>query len=188
MLWDGGSTLSFITFNKAKELCLLGQPTNLEITTVNDTKCLDSMRYKVKMIDKHSNLIEIEAYGIERISTATSVIDPNILARIFGIDSSTILRPNGAEIDMLIGMQYAAYHPVRVEAKGHLLLLENQFGCVIAGSHAAITKPAKVLVQHAVVLHSVATIDTFHNIESLGVSCIPKCGSCACGKCHTGGV
>ena len=66
--------MSFITFNKAKELCLLGQPTNLEITTVNDTKCLDSMRCKVKMIDKHNNLVEIEAYGIERISTATSVI------------------------------------------------------------------------------------------------------------------
>ena len=187
MLWDGGSTLSFITFDKAKELCLHGQPTNLEITTVNDTKCLNSMRYKLKMIDKHSNLIEIEAYGIERISTATSVIDPNVLSRIFAIDPSTILRPNGAEIDILIGMQYAAYHPVRIEAKGHLLLLENQFGFVIAGSHPEIKKPAKVLVQHAVVLHSVATIDTFHNIESLGVSCIPKCGSCACGKCHTGG-
>ena len=74
VLWDGGSTLSFITFHKAKWICLHGQPTNLEVTTVNDTKCLNSMGYKVRMIDKHKNLVEIEAYGIERISTATSVI------------------------------------------------------------------------------------------------------------------
>ena len=30
-------------------------------------------------------------------------------------------------------------------------------------------------------------MEEFHSIESLGVTCYPKCGGCRCGKCHTGG-
>ena len=44
-------------------------------------------------------------------------------------------RPAGREIDLLIGMQYAGYQPVRKESLGHLLLLKNQFGHIIAGSN-----------------------------------------------------
>ena len=110
-----------------------------------------------------------------------------VIAKMFDVNPDSILRPNGVEVDVLIGMQYAAFHPVRIKANGHLLLLENRFGYVIAGSHPEIKETTKIIVQHAVVHHTTITIDSFHDIESLGVSCVPKFKSCACGKCHTGG-
>ena len=43
------------------------------------------------------------------------------------------------------------------------------------------------VVKHACVLHNTIGLDAFYSIENLGVSCIPKCGACKCGKCHPGG-
>ena len=46
VLWDGGSTLSFITFELAKRLKLSGQKVKLEIVKVGgETNILDSRRY-----------------------------------------------------------------------------------------------------------------------------------------------
>ena len=47
-------------------------------------------------------------------------------------------------------------------------------------------------LRHAIVLfvNSSTTKESseqFQSIEGLGVSCIPKCGACRCGKCHPGG-
>ena len=36
-------------------------------------------------------------------------------------------------------------------------------------------------------MHAREIADQFHTIESLGVTCQPRCGSCRCGKCHPGG-
>ena len=38
----------------------------------------------------------------------------------------------------------------------------------------------------ALVMH-VSKMDTFFEIESLGVTCEPKCGGCRCGRCQLGG-
>lgn len=141
------------------------------------------------MLDERKNTVTIEILGIDKISTPMNPIDMKTLSKLFTCSnvSNLICRREGGEIDLLIGMQYAAYHPVRIESNGHLLLMKNRFGFVIAGSHPNIKETTKILVQHAVVLHASSNTNTFYDIESLGVSCIPKCGSCACGKCHTGG-
>ena len=65
--------------------------------------------------------------------------------------------------------------------------MENRFGYLIAGTHPSVNETAQKLVKHEKVLHMEAQIDRFHSVESLGVNCSPKCGSCRCGKCHAGG-
>ena len=101
-------------------------------------------------------------------------------------DAHSIQRPASGKIDILIGFQYAAYHPVCLESVGHLLLLKNRFGVIIAGSHPNMKERTKKIVQHATILFTSNKADEFFSIESLGVSCTPACGGCRCGQCHPG--
>ena len=98
-------------------------------------------------------------------------------------------RPKEGEVDCLIGYEYAAFHPHRTEAIGHLLLLHNRFGTIIGGTHPKLEEKTWKIVQHVTVHHANANVkmEDFYSIERLGVDCSPPCGSCKCGQCHSGG-
>lgn len=96
-------------------------------------------------------------------------------------------RPRKGQVDCLIGYEYAAFHPVRKQATGHLLLLENRFGTLIGGTHPSLIEETKKVLQHATVHHAMVRVDDFYKLEQLGVECNPRCGSCKCGQCHPGG-
>ena len=188
-IWDPGSTLSFITFTLANDLDLHGEPVELEICTVGgvETK-LKSEKFQLILFDKGGREIQVEVLGIDRISTDIESVNIDGVRGLFQKSGAAeVDRPDSGPVDLLIGFSYAAYHPVKVESNGHLLLMENMFGHLIAGSHPEMSEGTRRLVKHAVVLRIEANIERFHSIESLGVSCIPSCGGCKCGKCHAGG-
>ena len=93
------------------------------------------------------------------------------------------MRPTSGQVDFLLGMDVAGYHPIRCKAVGHLILYKSQFGPLLGGSHQSIQEKTKKLVQHAEV-HFMHT--TFEDVENIGVECHPKCGGCRCGNCHLG--
>ena len=165
----------------------------LSIQTVGgNVTSVESCLYTVKLIDQSGEQIEVEVLGIERISSDISSINVNEIANLFSINSDVIGRPMKGSIDLLIGVQYAGYHPVRQASKGHLLLLKNRFGTTIQGSHPSVIEETKIdsmcsQVKHATVMHVAENAERFYSIEGLGVTCQPKCGSCRCGKCHPGG-
>ena len=193
VFWDGGSTLSFITTKKAEQLNLKGRQMNLSMVTVGgQTTQLESYEYPVVLWDEDDNRVEVKAIGIEKISSSISKINKKEAARIFQIEESKINRPVGGEVDMLIGLQYAAFHPMPVQTDGHLVLYRNRFGNTIGGNHPEICEDTKIdescsHVRLAVAMHVTQAIDTFFEVESLGVNCTPRCGACSCGKCHPGG-
>ena len=167
---------------------LKGKPVKLEIVAVgNKIQHIDSFVYTIVLEDHLGKLYPIEVYGMEKISTCVNEIDFQRISKLFNANLKLTKRKSGKEIDVLIGMQYAAYHPVRKEANGHLLLLENQFGQVVAGSHPQLKERTQILVKHATVLHITGHLQSFFDVENIGISCNPKCGSCRCGKCHPGG-
>ena len=137
LLWDSGSTLSFVTFKKANELNLKGTATKLHIVKVcGDMQESDSFRYTVTLRDMNGATIEISVLGIERISSEISNIIYEDNPKIFpGVALTNIRRPRNGEVECLIGFDCAALHPVRTSADGNLLLLENRFGKVIGGNH-----------------------------------------------------
>ena len=189
-LWDPGSTLSFITFKAAKELRLQGEPIELELVTVGGTrKKVESQRYRLVIFDQNNQEASLDVLGIDQISTAIEQVNLNEVLHLFSNQDrvSKVDRPNSGEIDLLIGFDYAAYHPVKIEEIDHLLLMENRFGFLVAGAHPCMNENTKKLVKHAIVLHTSINVEEFFSIEALGVTCYPKCGSCSCGKCHTGG-
>ena len=157
------------------------------ITVGGVQKTIDSELFRVTLFGENGVKVFIEVLGIERISTPMNAVNFEELAKLFPSHPGKFNRPAGKEIDLLIGMQYAGYHPVRRQAVGHLLLLENQFGLIIAGSHPKVMEKTQILVKHAVVLHALGSIERFFEIESLGTNCNPKCGSCICGTCQPGG-
>ena len=194
-MWDGGSTLTFITFQKAKQLKLKGKPVALKITVVGgDAKSIQSQLYKLTLSSPSGHNASIEAYGIETISTRIEAVDMKHIADVLNVKNIILRRPQVGEIDLLIGQQYAALHPTRVKSSGHLLLMENEFGYVIAGTYPMMKTDAEVsgsflTVREAAVMHAVeeCTSTDFFEIEGLGVTCQPKCGGCKCGTCHPGG-
>ena len=186
-LWDAGSTICLITFRLANKLQLHGDKVRLEILTVGgQSKQVDSQRYTVFIRDKVGKLVDIEVLGIDQISTDIELVDiSGIMHQFEKSEAKNVTRPASGNIDMLIGFQYAAYHPLCLEAVEHLLLMENRFGILIAGSHPNLKEKTRKLVKHATVLH-VTDPSEFFSMESLGISCTPACGSCKCGNCHPG--
>ena len=188
-MWDPGSTLSFITFGLAKKLRLEGVPIELEICTVGGTITkVNSMKYSISLMDTNGQDIQIEVLGIETISTDVEAIDLTEVKKMFtSKEASQIDRPKAGSVGLLVGFSYAAFHPAKIEEVGHLLLMRNRFGDIIAGSHPTLKETTRKVVKHATVLHSKGSFEEFQSIESLGVTCSPKCGGCQCGKCQTGG-
>ena len=189
VLWDGGATISLITFDKAKELNLIGESVKLSVVKVGGSKLeMKSSVYTLPLIDQSGNSIQFQVYGMDKISSRINSIDVAGVMHLFhGVHKTEVDRPTG-EIDVLIGYEYAGFHPVRLQSSNHLLLLGNQFGRCLGGSHQKLNEKAQMLIQHATVhLTTRVNIENFFDTEALGVQCTPKRGSCRCGQCPIGG-
>ena len=167
-----------------------GTAAKLQITTLGgDEKVIDSIKYTIYILDEKGIKVEIKVYGIEQISTAIEESDIEGLAKLFPyIDKQRIRHAKPGNVDILVGYDHAAYHPVRIDNIDHLVLNENRFGYSFGGAHTLFKGHAKPIVQHAIVLHSaVSELESIYSVDNLGVNCVPKCGGCKCGTCHPGG-
>ena len=170
---------------------LKGRSLNLSVEVVGGDKIeFETKEYEIKLVDKYDDVSSLFVIGIEKISSKIENINFGKVYELFGIPKDSINRPQSGEIDLLIGVRYAGFHPTRIASKNHLLLLENRFGKIIQGIHPEINETTTLdsrcmQIKHAIVMH--VCDSSFNSIENLGVNCVPKCGSCKCGKCHPGG-
>ena len=138
VLWDNGASLCFITNKKAKEEKLKGIRAELSIVKVGGVnETLVSYKYKLTLIDKRGQELQIDVYGTDKITSDIQAINVDGVHRLFkDVTKEEIARPTG-EIDVLvlIGFEYAGFHPQKEQFSGHLLLLKNQFGRCIGGTH-----------------------------------------------------
>ena len=130
---DSGSTLSFITLNKARKLKLKGKPIRVHIMKVGGIEeNLETFEYSLYLCDREQELIKITVIGIERISDDIDDVNVDeVIKKFKGVDKDAIRRPREGKIDCLIGIDYAAYHPTKVEVVDYLTLYENRFGKVM---------------------------------------------------------
>lgn len=118
VLWDGGSTISLITFDAARRLNLSGRSTRLEITKVGgEVSLIESMKYNVTLIDENNRHVRINVLGIDVISNDIAGLHTNDNSELTAdIPHTSINRPQvGGRIDCLIGYDYAAFHPVPIK-------------------------------------------------------------------------
>ena len=186
-MWDSGATVSMITFKKARELDLVGAKTDITIVKVGGEKeVVNSKLYDVPIHDLNGNIEVLKAYGIKQISTSIDSVETSKLAQKLQVKPIEVQRPAG-EIDMLIGIDYAGFHPEKISASGHLVLMKNKFGTCLSGSSKEIEENTKIIVKNVSIYHAIVKIEDFYNSEGLGVTCQPKCGSCRCGEFPIGG-
>ena len=183
--------MSFMTFEMARRLNLRGRNMKLGIIGVGGhATSIDSCLYTISLVDKAGKSHAIDVYGIERISSAIESVGKTEIARLLGIQPESFSRPKSGEVDILVGMQYASLHPVRIQNAGNLLLMENQFGYAVAGCHSALQRHPSftqscMQARTALVMH-VSGFERFFQVEGLGVRCVPPCGGCKCGTCQQG--
>lgn len=102
------------------------------------------------------------------------------------LKTQVLIRGREGQVDCLIDYEYAAFHPVRKQVTGHLLLLENGFGMLIWGRHPILVKEIKKVLQHKTVHHAMVRVNDLYKLEQLRVEFNPRCGSCKCEQCHPG--
>ena len=190
ILWDSCASICLITKEKADLLGLKGAPSEISLTVVGGTqKTINSEKYQVPLIDLRGQRFIIEAYSIDIISREIKGLNSREIRKCFpGLAESEFRRPHG-KIDMLIGYNYAAWHPVCENKVGHLLVLSNSFGKCIGGSHPEISEKTEKSEEISYVINLVSNdgLSAFSTIEALGTEFIPKCGKCQCGNCPLGG-
>ena len=84
------------------------------------------------------------------------------------VTKEEIARTTG-EIDVLISFEHAGFHPQKEQFLGHLLLLKNQFGRCIGGTHPQIKEiNERHKLTSVQVLHTTSSsVEDFYNIENL---------------------
>ena len=171
VLWDSGSTTSLITNTAAKTFGLRGLPVTLTITTVGgDVKKVYSNKYHVPLIDRNGNVKTVLAYGIERITGDISSISVEKLSILFNTPIDNVSRPHGT-VELLIGFDYAGWHPVMEECVDHLLILSNVFGKCLGGRHPSLNERTKKVVTNIIVNHvSVPAATTKPHIVAVPVA------------------
>jgi len=183
-----GASLCFNTNKKAKEEKLKGISAQLSMVKVGGiNEKLISRKYKLTLIDKKGQELQIDVYGIDKITSDLQTINlDGVHCPFRNVTKEEIARPTG-EVDVLIGFEYAGFHPQKEQSSKHLLLLKNRFGRCIGGTHPQIKETNKRHKLNSMqVLHSNSSVEDFYNIENLGIECIPRCGGCKCGKCSLG--
>lgn len=99
---------------------------------------LISRKYKLTLIDKKGQELQIDVYGIDKITSDIQAINLDGIHRLFrNVTKEEITRPTG-EVDVLIGFEYAGFHPQTEQSSEHLLLLKNRFGKCIGGTYPQI--------------------------------------------------
>ena len=167
VMWDGGATVSLITFKKARSLNLEGEPITITVIKVGGKQeKINSFEYALPLLNENNEQITLKVYGIEKISTGMQQINVKGVIKLFkDVHEKDVNRPIG-EIDALIGLEYAGFHPVREQYHGHLLLLKNQFGKCLGGTHPFLKEGTRKLIQHVTIHHiKRLEIKDFYEIE-----------------------
>ncbi|XP_063603426.1 uncharacterized protein LOC134779294 [Penaeus indicus] len=202
VLWDPGSDTSLITYRMAKKLGLSGKDVNLSLIKVgNTTEHQSSKAYCVPLTDKNGKVWNVDAVGMNEISSKVKRIDLSRLPELFiRISNLEVDLPCG-EIDMLIGTDCCEILPRVVEQNEGIQLLENQFGFSIRGRHDKITNGSNTSNHTLVRTHKLSSLvdlkeisvestdtlktklDKFFAMEEMGTKCKPQCIKCMCRGC-----
>ena len=83
-MWDNGASLCFITHKKAKEEKLKGTSAQLSVVKVGGVnEKLISRKYKLTLIDKKGQELQIDVYGIDKITSDIQAINLDGIHRLF---------------------------------------------------------------------------------------------------------
>ena len=132
VFWDNGSTCSLILTETAELLGCPGEPVTVSIDTINGILRRDTKLYCVELMNNSGERVMIKAFGVENISDVRSVVQLSGVKNKFSAEVQTqwskiSKRPRG-RVHLLIGQEYAGFHPVPYEAQENLVICRTMFG------------------------------------------------------------
>ncbi|XP_071948741.1 uncharacterized protein [Antedon mediterranea] len=182
-MFDTASTSSVILADVAEKLKLKGKPLTVSVTKFGgETEQIETFSYTLPLKTKYNGYIKIEVFGMPRITNRLLPQDTEKLADIFKVEKHLIERPTGA-VELLIGADNASLFPNILRTEGELALCEGTFGVMVFGKHPVCRSESNA-TNLTYIEKQVSS--QFLDIESMGVACNPKCGSCKCGNCPIG--
>ena len=140
-MWDGGSSGALITHSFAEKANLRGEKVAYYLVVVGHPRVLrHTTLYTFIIVDNQGREHEVQAYGIDKITEDTVILDLSGVRAVFpGAPSEVYERPAG-EIDILIGSMYKNIQPWGGDdefTRGRLRLMKSLFGCgyILTGTH-----------------------------------------------------
>ena len=132
VFWDDGSTCSLVLSETADRLGCPGEPVTVSIDTVNGVVTRDTKLYCVELLNNSGDRVVVKAFGVEKISDVRNVVQLSTLKDRFSGEVQSqwgklSTRPHG-HVHLLVGQEYAGYHPVKYEALGNLVVCRTMFG------------------------------------------------------------
>ena len=94
-MWDNEVSLYFVKNSTAKEQNLKGKKVDLSIIKMGaqDEK-INTMKYILPLVDAQGQIVHIEAYGIDQITSDIESVSTENLANLFkGVSKDDIARP-----------------------------------------------------------------------------------------------
>ena len=133
--------------------------------------------YTCFLVDTNGETVEFEAYGMKTITDSVTQLDLTTIQRLFPHlprrEVNQIMR--GGQVDFLIGMYYASWHPNRAEKSeggGDLWVYRNRFGVCIGGRHPEVKEGTRKSKNLFVEVHqsyhvstSIPLHDSLHELE-----------------------
>ena len=211
VFWDNGSTCSLVQIEFAEMLGCPGEPVTVSIDTVNGMITRETKLYCVELVSSGGERVLIKAFGVDNISEVKNVVS---LAAVKARFSDKVQaqwgklakRPQGT-VHLLIGEEYAGYHPVQFETQDNLVVCRSMFGqgWILTGSDIGLEAEeccwgedvAALKVGRVTVLDqnnfriSVSQVKLtftqdrdFYTMENLGVEPARRCAGCkGCKEC-----
>ena len=132
LFWDNGSTCSLILTETAELFRCPGEPVQITIDTINGLLTRDTKLYCIELVDNAGNRVLIRAFGVENISEIRNVVNVEQMKENFSPEVQSQWgkikkRPKG-KVHILVGQEYAGFHPVPYEAQGNLVVYRSMFG------------------------------------------------------------
>ena len=134
VMFDACSQSTFIRNNTAKMLKLKGVLVNyILVCTDGSEKEMKGFIYKLNLRDMSGHHHELEAIGLDKLSTAYTGVKVVNLREVFKENplcrslTEAKLERAGGELDLLVGSDLAHLHPKAVAEVGSLSLLKSKF-------------------------------------------------------------
>ena len=204
---DDGSDTAYITHKAAKKVNAKRlNNISLDVTTMGNVETTyQTCEYKLSVCTQSGKIVEVVAFGMERITGPVSALNENVLKRLFPKYDPSSLQRKSRCVDMLLGANYFGLHPKNevCQAGDNLSIMRGELGICLQGSHPELYESTQIDTNMVKTIHAVhvnsnhikishtefsrpsvaCKISSFIEGEELGTEVTPLCGKCRCGKC-----
>ena len=166
VLTDPASNSVYITHRAAKKLNArkLNKYTLEVRTTGGNEATYDTVQYEFKFRTQSGKIVEVKAFGMEKITGRLSRLDCSALAKLFPDYDPEILQRKSTEVDVLLGSNYYGLHPKHevCSAGDNLSIMKSELGLCVVGSHPDLKENTQLDANMVDILRGAHIITTSH--------------------------